>query len=317
MSARSTVWDWQKVTAVAAWQPRDSMARAVFKNRIWILGGWFDSYQPCPRDIWSSADGAHWDLVRAEAPWKHSDLSMSLAFADKLWLMGGWFNGRLPDGEAGNEVWASSDGSDWEQMTPAAGWSPRLGAGAVVFKNRMWILGGLENYYSGTGKNLRNDVWSSPDGVRWHQQCAEAPWSPRAFHQAVVFEDKIWVLGGGNYVPEYRASSDVWSSEDGVHWTEVTAAAPWCARLWFSSLVYRNCLWVLGGWTKEPFQDLNDVWYSRDGRNWNQLPSGTIWTPRHEHAAYVLHGKMWVAGGLARPLSNEVWSLELPEDSFP
>ncbi len=37
-----------------------------------------------------------------------------------------------------------------------------------------------------------------------------------------------------------------------------------------------------------------------------------IWKERHEHSAFVFHDKIWVAGGHAQPLSNEVWSLELP-----
>ena len=32
-----------KVTEAADWQPRDSSGEVVYKNRLWILGGWFDS----------------------------------------------------------------------------------------------------------------------------------------------------------------------------------------------------------------------------------------------------------------------------------
>ena len=54
----------------------------------------------------------------------------------------------------------------------------------------------------------------------------ERPWSPRAYHAAVVHDGKIWVLGGGNYVPKYHALNDVWSSSDGVHWERVDRARP-------------------------------------------------------------------------------------------
>src|SRR5947199_285874 len=99
---------------------------------------------------------------------------------------------------------------DWVKVTGKAGWQPRDSRGEVVFKDRMWILGGTENYYFGDEKSLRNDVWSSADGKEWKQETARAPWSPRAYHAAVVHDGKIWVLGGGNYVPKYQAHNDVW-----------------------------------------------------------------------------------------------------------
>jgi len=45
--------NWVKVTEHAAWEPRDSQGEVVFKDKMWIFGGWFDSYQPAPRDVWS------------------------------------------------------------------------------------------------------------------------------------------------------------------------------------------------------------------------------------------------------------------------
>jgi hypothetical protein len=312
-AAQEQTPQWVKVTEQAAWQPRDSSGEMVYQDRLWILGGWFDSFAAPPRDVWSSADGKNWQLVTQEAPWKHSDLGMTLVFADKMWFMGGWYNGRLPGHSASSEAWSSSDGKTWEQATAKAGWSPRLASAVVEFKGKMWILGGTENYYFGDDKSLKNDVWTSSDGKTWQQATGSAPWSPRAYHQAVVLNDKIYVLGGGNYVPEYHAKNDVWSSADGIHWEKVTSAAPWHERLWFPAVVYRDQMWVLGGWSNNPSKNWQDVWYSRDGKEWKQLVSQTVWKERHEHSAYVFQDKIWIAGGHAQPLSNEVWSLELPK----
>jgi hypothetical protein len=266
--------------------------------------------------VWSSRDGKTWSLIEETAPWKHSDLSMSVAFQDKMWFMGGWYNGRLPGHSAGNEVWSSTDGKSWKQETPAAGWSPRLAAGLVVFKGKLWILGGTENYYFGDANSLKNDVWSSADGKTWKRETAHAGWSPRAYHQAVVLNDRIYVLGGGNYVPAYHAKNDVWSSTDGVHWEQVTESAPWHERLWFSSVVYRDRIWVLGGWSNNPAQNWGDVWSSPDGKHWTQFKSPEIWKARHEHSGFVFQDRIWIAGGHAQPLSNEVWSLSVPENWF-
>src|SRR5437763_5370809 len=80
--------DWVKVTDKAGWQPRDSSGEVVFKDQLWLMGGWFDSFHAPPRDVWSSADGKSWKLVNKEAPWKHSDLPMTVVFKDRMWLMG-------------------------------------------------------------------------------------------------------------------------------------------------------------------------------------------------------------------------------------
>ena len=308
--------DWVLETESSKWQPRDSQGEFVYRNRLWILGGWFNSNEAPPRDVWSSANGRDWDLATESAPWIHSDLPMSIVFQDRMWMMGGWHNGRLPGHSASNAVWSSRDGIGWEQVTPSAEWSPRIAAGIVEHRGRLWMLGGTENYYFGDENSLKNDVWSSSDGKEWKLVTANAAWPPRAYHQAVVLNDKIYLFGGGNYVPTHTATNDVWSSSDGVNWTCETESAPWEPRLWFSAAVYRRRIWVLGGWSKEK-DNFGDVWHSADGETWERLDTNTCWKARHEHSVFVHQDKLWVAGGHARPLSSEVWSLTLPADWKP
>ena len=122
--------DWV-LEGAAPWQARDSQAEWVFKDKLWIGGGWFQSFEEPPRDVWASADGKAWSLIEKSAPWLHSDLPMNVTFADKMWIMGGWHKGRLPGHSASNQVWSSVDGVKWEQVTASAGWSPRLAAALV------------------------------------------------------------------------------------------------------------------------------------------------------------------------------------------
>ncbi len=301
---------WSRVTQHAAWQPRDSCGEAVFRDQLWLLGGWYDSFSEPPRDVWHSADGVHWDCATEKAPWRHGDLPTVMAFHDRLWLMAGWHNGRLADATASHEVWSTADGSDWHQETAAAPWSARLGAAGVVFQDRMWILGGVERYYDGDASHLRNDVWNSRDGRTWAQVTAAAEWSPRAYHAALVHDGKLWVLGGGNYQPTYAAANDVWSSSDGTHWTRETSAAAWSPRIWFSAVAWRDQMWVLGGWSNNPFANHQDVWHSANGRDWQALQTPEMWTARHEHSTFVWRDALWVTAGHAAPLANDVWRLD-------
>ena len=304
--------DWVCVTREAGWQPRDSMGEFVYKDHLWILGGWFTPKIPNPRDVWKSPDGKRWTRVVEVAPWEHSDLSAAMVFKGKMWFMGGR---KLPGAENSNKVWSSTDGAEWTLETDNAGWCPRVSPMFAVFKDKMWVLGGTENFYDHSDAMIKNDVWSSADGKEWELVTANAGWSKRGHGQAVVFDGKMWIMGGGLWHPEHVATNDVWCSEDGANWTQVTAAAPWKPRLWFSSVVYRDRMWVIGGWSKET-DNFGDVWYSKDGKNWTELKSDVIWKTRHEHSAYVFQDKIWVAGGHARPLNSEVWCLAIPETWF-
>jgi len=305
--------DWVRVTEHAEWRPRDSCGEVVLGGKMWIMGGWFDSFSQPPSDVWNSVDGKTWTRVAEKSPWKHSDFPMTLAFRDRMWVMGGWHNGRLPDASASSAVWSSKDGIEWTQHTPAAGWSPRLAAGAVIHRDRMWIVGGVEKYYFGDAASLKNDVWSSADGKTWERATENAGWSPRAYHQVVSLNGKLYLLGGGNYLPEYQARNDVWSSDDGVTWTQLTDKAPWSPRLWFSAVPYRGRLWVLGGWSNNPSKNWSDVWHSADGKTWEKLETPTMWKERHEHSVYIHDDAIWVAGGMTPPLTNDVWKLKLPK----
>ncbi|MBX3451690.1 MAG: galactose oxidase [Planctomycetaceae bacterium] len=304
--------DWELVTPKAEWQARDSSAEMVHAGQMWIMGGWFDSFSEPPSDVWKSADGKNWERVAARSPWKHSDFPMGVSFRDRMFLMGGWHNGRLPDASASNQVWSSRDGADWKLETKDAGWSARMAGAVVVFQDKLWLLGGIQKYYFGDNSDLKNDVWCSDDGVNWTCVTEAAAWPARAYHQAVAFNGKLYVFGGGNYLPEYQVRNDVWCSEDGKTWTQLTEAAEWPPRIWFGSAVYRDRIWVLGGWSNNPARNWNDVWSSTDGKTWEQFKTPTIWKERHEHSVYVKDDAIWVAGGHAQPLSNEVWRLRLP-----
>ena len=299
-----------QVTPQAPWQPRDSQAEFVHDDHLWILGGWDTAQTPNLLDVWKSPDGRQWQRTLESGPWEQTDLSVSLVFQGRMWLMGGR---TVPGTECSNKVWSSADGVAWELVAPSAGWSPRLAPGFVVFRDRMWVLGGTTDFYHNNSQTLLNDVWSSADGKEWKLETANAGWSPRAHGQAVVFDNKMWVMGGGSRAPQAEPLNDIWCSEDGVNWQQVTSAAPWKPRLWFSAAVYRNHLWVLGGWAEEG--NFGDVWYSSDGQTWTELQSDVQWSKRHEHSAWVFQDKLWVGGGAAEPnyaLNSEVWSLEIP-----
>ena len=56
------------------------------------------------------------------------------------------------------------------------------------------------------GSNRFNDVWYSSNGASWTQATSSAGWTGREGPTSVVFDNKMWVMGG--YDGSYR--NDVW-----------------------------------------------------------------------------------------------------------
>jgi len=243
---------------------------------------------------------------------------------------------------------AAGGASTWQKMTTGhlplaadgAKMSPRRGHAVVEFLGDIWVLGGYmtpqdnaSKPWSGQGSRrllsdhkpeyMLADVWrfrQVAKGIcRDDQQedlCLgqsleqpQAAWAGRHSHAAVVMGGRMWVMGGFTATAITR---DVWSSYDGVVWTEVTTHANWSPRFSMAIETIANPgtpedpgIFVLTGggtYTGDGVVHYNDVWTSADGANWNLLTASSSWTPRARHAMAALRdadGKvtLLLAGG--------------------
>lgn len=303
--------DWECVNPQAPWQGRDSQGYFVHEDKMWMFGGWFSGSDPAPRDVWNSPDGRNWHCLTDTAPWTHGDMPACVVHAGKMWLMGGR---DLPSGETSNKVWSSLDGIGWT-LEGEAGWSPRVCHSYAVFRGRIWIMGGVSDWKQDNEQTLKNDIWSSADGVTWKLEVEAAPWCKRRDARVFVFRDELWLIAGGAENRHREPLRDVWRSADGVHWVQVCETVPWSRRLWFGQVVYRDRIWIFGGWLPEP-GNMNDIWFTSDGRNWTEVKCDKIWSRRHQPATYVFQDKIWIAGGHAEPVNSEVWSWQPPQEWF-
>ena len=289
---------WVKVRDDCPWTPRDSAGELVFRDRMWLFGGFTPALVS---DVWSSADGNDWTPAGGIPSQFGVDCPVKFVHDGRMWV------------QCGDELWATGDGTDWEMVTNQAPWKDRYAAGGVTFRGRMWVMGGK------TVGRLFNDVWSSGDGINWELETEHAAWSPRQpFDMLVVHDNRLWLLGGGVTVYHpFKAYNDIWVSDDGRTWSRHLDEAPWVPRIWSSATAYRNRLWVLAGFRSEPIQEnLGDVWYSADGVEWRVLSGPPGWTPRHESSVFVFEDKLWLMGGAANGLQADVWYLDLSRLGF-
>ncbi len=174
----------------------------------------------------------------------------------------------------------------------------------LVFQDKMWVLGG---HVPGGAWDFEavNDVWWSQDGVNWTCAVRKAPWGPRLAHAGVVFDNRMWIMGG-TYVKNSCACQmychDVWYSSDGVNWT-LAGNAPWEHRSDLSAVVHNGKIYVIGG-NNGPMTYFSDVWSSADGIHWTREMNDGF---PHDHdtkrtdicaaAVESYNGKIWVMGG--------------------
>ncbi len=227
-------------------------------------------------------------------------------------------NGNSGRQETGEYTTDTGDVSAWEQLSTSNPiWSKRAEHATVMFKNKIWVLGGAN---ASDGNN--NEVWSSADGKAWkkHDTSKSKPmWGRSNNHGAVVFKDKIWVLGNGSFS---SSNNEVWSSADGEIWTkhDTSKSKPmWDAR-GIKATVFNKKIWILGGTDSVGNGIDGDVWSSADGEIWTKhaIKDSTndatkLWTVIGDGDAVVFNNKMWVLGGRKgkgqdQQLINGVWS---------
>ena len=274
------------------WEGRHTAGYVVHQDKMWIVGGdpLQGHYQP---DVWNSSDGANWTHVNngSPTPWGQRCLQHTTAFDGKIWVMGGQTVPQYVPGDEHfyNDVWNSTDGVNWTQVTTEGPmWEPRGQIGGnVVFNGRMWILGGgTYNTPGSPTRNYYNDVWSSADGVHWDKHLDNAPWASRQYHEVAVYDGKMWGMEGWDGTSNRR---DVWYSDDGVNWTEVPNT-PWNPRHAASVYTYDNALWMVAGNNME-----RDVWKLVPGDPPVPLPAGTVnfESPRYTTGSDVVGHDGW------------------------
>lgn len=196
-----------------------------------------------------------------------------------------------------------TDGSAYTSAgTPQ--WAATQGMGACVFKNRMFLIGGVTNSAG---------IWSSVDGVNWVVNAGGQPWGFRNHPGVCVFKEQIWVMGGYN-ITLGTTFNDVWSSPNGTDWDEISPATGaitmWNQRTNHNVVATNNGMYVYGGQdTAGPGTYWDDCWYSADGVSWAQLNTACTGTARANASMFWFNNNLWIVGGLnaGGTALNDAW----------
>ena len=278
-------------------------------ERVTLIGGIQRGYS---NNVWQTTNGLDWTALSSNAPFSPRT-TYGVEFQGQLWIFGGATADGKASGADSNDIWRSGDGINWTRVaTTGTIFSARDGHRVVLFKNKLWVIGGWDGMVGSGGTETRlNDVWSSDDGIAWtkHDPTGGVIFSQRVGHDVAVYQDKLWVIGGS--VQNGVNENDVWSSPDGDTWTLVQADAAFSGRVSHRVVPFANELWLTGGGTS---LGTSEVWHSQDGNTWTQVNPSTPFAPRLRHEAAAFNGRLYVVGGvsgeeyLPSTLYNDVWS---------
>ncbi len=254
-----------------------------------------------------------WSEVTAGAPWAARYGLSGTVFNGNMWVVGG-ANGSGSVTNYYGDVWKSGDGKNWSETSSNAPFGGRYGSQVVNFVNggvtQLYLIGGNQ------GGTLKNDVWTSPDGANWTQILANNPaitvntvgasqFCPRQDFNAVVFNNLIWVFAGTNGTTGSVGLNDVWSSPDGVTWTQVLANntnppanTQFTPRWGAAAVSFNNNLYIMCGhntYSSNTANETTSIWSSANGTNWSLLSN--LGGPVYYHQLVVNNNLMWYTCG--------------------
>lgn len=299
-ATRTTPYSWSRVTERASYPVGYNYPVFVARERMWALHA---------EGTWSSVDGSKWRKENLPSARHNVYESQYVLFNDSLYALG-MNSGNYLAMQYQPTIRRSRDFQHWEILAKQSNLPRRIFFGLAVFKGKICLLGGLD------GKNYQNDVWNSVDGIHWTRAVVHAEWSPRSQSRVIVYQDRLWMIGGGVIDGEKsnnpRSEHEVWSSTDGVKWQKAGNGLPHHSG--GTPVVFDNQLWLVGANRDGRFGRSSLV--TTDGLVWRE--EAAPWTPRGGVAAWVYRGKLWMTGGkysvtengeLRFIYSNDVWAM--------
>ena len=360
---------WTSQSTAAPWPGRYGASAAVTSQGAFVmLGGLNSTNLSSPtsatftlyNDIQQSTSyGATFVTPAPTAAWSPRFFhSSALTSSGSILLIGGFTLTPLATAAPSNpllsisslkDTWYSVDGITWSQGSTMP-WTRGRGGHdidsdptSLIF----YLTAGLATD-PGQTDQLLNDVWKTPDaGTTWQIATVSAAFSPRVFHNNLVRQGVLYVIGGLTKSTAagggWMACQDVWMSVDqGTTFTQQMPSNQdfsFMARFLTSAIVYNNDdLFYMAGLTVTPAFSLlaplaaytnrstnattvpvvySDVWESTDaGLSWQQTNPTSVFGARFSAPVVILNQDLLLLGGCTPNASctNDVWLTVLPLD---
>lgn len=256
-------------------------AMVVFNGKVWSVAG--DNSYTAPyemsSDVWESDNGINWKSVTSNQFEARRGHTLTV-FDNKMWLIGG-----ITDtGTVLHDIWYSTDGSTWNNVTHSASLGDLHDHSTFVFNNKLYVI---------SHNATSNSVWSSTNGIDWVLEQANA-FPVRNYTKTVIFNDVIYVIGG---LSSTIFHNEIWKSTDGINWAKVATTTPiFETRIQHTATVYNDKVWIISG--REDVATIHgNVWYSTDMETWIEYEDIDRGGGLFAHVNLVFNGSLWLFGG--------------------
>lgn len=173
-------------------------------------------------DVWRSTDGMSWQRITGTDFGIRAEHAAVVDSSGKIYIHGGSSGIGLDDESNGADpisdwqaVWSSTDGTNWvpakdssENVADMFFW--RGGHEMIYYHGKVWALPGKTTstvHYHFVDRKYYS-IWTlGPSGFEMDSEGAAV--DGRHSYASVVFNDKIWILGG--YTNKQGQANDVWS----------------------------------------------------------------------------------------------------------
>lgn len=194
---------------------------------------------------------------------------------------------------------------NWLASTSTLKWSRRDSHTAFVFKDKMWVLGGLDATLSTNEiepnydqAKYYNDIWYTEDGFNWTRGVEKANFPLIRSASVFTISDKLFMVGGYSPDPGVLYNNGLWTSTDGLNWKKEETILPWSKREGQKIVKFQDKYLMVGGVNYQTRERFNDVWESVDGYNWSLLTKSADWEPRWDMEISEFNNKLWLTGGM-------------------
>jgi len=282
----------------ANYSKRKAAGIAVFKDKIWVIGGKNEANEDL-NDIWSSADGINW-TNEGTFPFDPIHSFKLIAFKNKLWIYGG-----VQDSRIWSFIYSSEDGVNWvkeDELFPVYQYAQIK---MISYKDKLFRLGA---YNSNTGDNTsERHVYSSTDGLNWNLETENHGFLSKYSFKITEFNNLMYCFD----FDRQASTTIIKSSIDGINWQE---AGSYNYKVSYGSEMFTiNDKLILLNTEYNP--DMLNGYFveTTDGYNWQAMTSEENRTVP-EMSLYELvklNDKIYAVGGVGiypnNTTNNDVW----------
>ena len=199
------------------------------QNYIYLVGGSTMStdiegryaIQYC-NDVWRSTNGIDWESIGITDYGIRAEHAMTVDENGTIYMQGGQHGLIFESADSSsdpvryyNDLWKSTDGKTWtnssDPIIEEAGLLRRTGHDMLFYGDKIWMLSGKTNSLEHYGFSNPNHypMWNVSQNGSWEVDSYGTAIDARHNYASIVWQDKIWVLGGNTN--KKGQDNDIWT----------------------------------------------------------------------------------------------------------